>query len=64
MTRLTVSPAQDSLATDMSVPMGTDEETEEVPEVPMPELEPLSEVREVTHWANDPVPIAHRFLVC
>ena len=49
----------------MSVPMGSEEEdTEEVPEVPMPELEPLLEVREVTRWADDPVPIAHSFLVC
>ena len=46
---------------DMSV---TDEETEKVPEVPMPELEPLLEVREVTRWVDDPVPLAHSFLVC
>ena len=40
-----------------------EEETEEMPEILMPELEPLSEVREVTRWVDDPEPLAHSFLV-
>ena len=41
-----------------------EEETEEMLEIPIPELEPLSEVREVACWVDDPVPLAHSFLVC
>ena len=41
-----------------------EEETEEMPGIPIPELEPLSEVREVARWVNDLVPLAHSFLVC
>jgi len=39
-------------------------ETGELAEDPVPESAPLSEVREVRHWADDPVPIVHSFLVC
>ena len=40
-----------------------EEETKEMPGIPIPELEPLSEVREVARWVDDPVPLAHSFLV-
>ena len=57
--------SQDSPATDRSVTMGDDEEeTEEMPGIPMPELEPLSEVREVARWVDDLEPLAYSFLVC
>ena len=55
--------SQDSPAMDRSVPMD-DEETEELLRIPMPELEPLSEDREIACWVDDPVPLAHSFLVC
>ena len=55
--------SQDSPATDGSVTMGDEEETEEVPGIPMPELEPLSEDRVAMRWVDDPVPLAHSFLV-
>ena len=63
MAQLNVLLSQASPATDRSVPMD-DEETEELPRDLMLELGPLSEVREVAHWINDPVPLAHSFLVC
>jgi len=56
-------PSQDSPAMDRSVPMN-DEDTEELPEIPMPALEPLSEDREIVCWVDDPVPLAYSFLVC
>ena len=39
------------------------DETEELPKNLVPESEPLSEIREVAHWADDSLPIAVRFLV-
>ena len=39
------------------------DETEESPKDLVPESEPLSEIREDTHWADDPLPIAVCFLV-
>jgi len=39
-------------------------ETGELAEDPVPESAPLSEVREIRRWADDPVPIVHSFLVC
>jgi len=40
-----------------------EEETEEMPGIPLPELEPLSGVREVARWVDDPEPLAYSFLV-
>jgi len=34
-----------------------EEETEEVPGIPMPELEPSSEDRVAVRWVDDPTPI-------
>ena len=39
------------------------DETEESPKDPVPESEPLSKIKEDTHWADDPLPIAMHFLV-
>jgi len=61
-----ISPPLDSPATDMSAPMDEDvseKETEELPKDPVPESGPLSEIQEVAHWADDPIPISEHFLV-
>jgi len=34
-----------------------EEETEEMPGIPIPELEPLLEVREVARWVDDSEPL-------
>jgi len=39
------------------------DETKESLKDPVPESEPLSEIREVAHWADDLLPIAAHFLV-
>jgi len=39
-------------------------EAEESPKDPAPESGPLLEVRDIACWVNDPVPLAHSFLVC
>jgi len=48
--------SQDLLTTDRSVTMD-DEETEQLLRIPMPELEPLLEDREIACWVDDPVPM-------
>ena len=39
-------------------------ETEESPKDPVPESGPLLAVRDIARWVDDPVPLAHSFLVC